>query len=97
MVVSEKFLCVQRITIEQIRDHEWFQKNYVPVRSFEYEDVNLDDVNAVFDDADSEVGRALRSYIYFFRLTTQLTYLLSMNYSRNKGLVSTVAMKTWVL
>lgn len=43
-----------RITIEQIRDHEWFQKNYVPVRSFEYEDVNLDDVNAVFDDADSE-------------------------------------------
>ncbi|XP_034218957.1 CBL-interacting serine/threonine-protein kinase 8 isoform X3 [Prunus dulcis] len=43
-----------RTTIEQIRDHEWFQKNYVPVRSFEYEDVNLDDVNAVFDDADSE-------------------------------------------
>lgn len=56
---------MQRITIEQIRNDEWFQKNYVPVRLFEYEDVNLDDVNAVFDDADSEVGRTLRSYILF--------------------------------
>ncbi|KAK8642597.1 hypothetical protein V6N13_011934 [Hibiscus sabdariffa] len=39
-----------RITIEQIRSDEWFKKNYVPVRLFEYEDINLDDVNAVFDD-----------------------------------------------
>ncbi|XP_031279249.1 CBL-interacting serine/threonine-protein kinase 8-like isoform X3 [Pistacia vera] len=44
-----------RITIEQIRDDEWFKKNYVPVRLLEYEDVNLDDVNAVFDDP--EVGK----------------------------------------
>ncbi|CAN6720418.1 unnamed protein product [Malus baccata var. baccata] len=43
-----------RIKIEQIRNDEWFQKNYVPARLLEYEDVNLDDVNAVFDDADSE-------------------------------------------
>lgn len=47
---------MQRITIDQIRDDEWFKKNYVPVRLLEYEDVNLDDVNAVFDD--SEVGKA---------------------------------------
>ncbi|KAE8658686.1 CBL-interacting protein kinase 23 [Hibiscus syriacus] len=39
-----------RITIEQIRSDEWFKKNYVPVRLFEYEDINLDGVNAVFDD-----------------------------------------------
>lgn len=38
------------MTIEQIRSDEWFQKNYVPVSLLEYEDVNLDDVNAAFDD-----------------------------------------------
>ncbi|GMJ15239.1 CBL-interacting protein kinase 8, SNF1-RELATED PROTEIN KINASE 3.13, PROTEIN KINASE 11 [Hibiscus trionum] len=41
-----------RITIEQIRSDEWFKKGYVPVRLLEYEDINLDDVNAVFDDPD---------------------------------------------
>lgn len=45
-------LSLQRITIEQIRNDEWFKKNYVPVRLLEYEDVNLDDVNAAFDDDD---------------------------------------------
>ncbi|KAA0065073.1 CBL-interacting serine/threonine-protein kinase 8 [Cucumis melo var. makuwa] len=39
-----------RITIEQIRENEWFKKNYVSVKLVEDEDVNLDDVNAVFDD-----------------------------------------------
>ncbi|XP_058766075.1 CBL-interacting serine/threonine-protein kinase 8-like [Vicia villosa] len=38
-----------RITIEQIRSDEWFQKSYVPVHLLEYEDVNLDDINAAFD------------------------------------------------
>ncbi|KAI9200698.1 hypothetical protein LWI28_011808 [Acer negundo] len=45
-----------RITIEQIRDDEWFKKGHSPVRFPEYEDVNLDDVNAVFDDP--EEGQA---------------------------------------
>ncbi|GMJ15240.1 CBL-interacting protein kinase 8, SNF1-RELATED PROTEIN KINASE 3.13, PROTEIN KINASE 11 [Hibiscus trionum] len=45
-----------RITIEQIRSDEWFKKGYVPVRLLEYEDINLDDVNAVFDDPDEERG-----------------------------------------
>ncbi|KAL5777467.1 hypothetical protein ACOSP7_010393 [Xanthoceras sorbifolium] len=45
-----------RITIEQIRDDEWFKKGHIPVRFPEYEDVNLDDVNAVFDDP--EEGQA---------------------------------------
>ena len=58
-------LC-QRICIEEIRNDEWFKKNYVPARLLEYEDVNLDDVNAVFDD--SEVGKYSKgaSLIYYF-------------------------------
>ncbi|KAK4778589.1 hypothetical protein SAY86_006117 [Trapa natans] len=47
-----------RITIEQIRGNEWFNKNYVPVRLLDYEDVNLDDVNAAFDD-DGDDGQKL--------------------------------------
>ncbi|XP_038987680.1 CBL-interacting protein kinase 8-like isoform X3 [Phoenix dactylifera] len=39
-----------RIRIEEIRCHEWFRKNYVPVGQVENEDVNLDDVYAAFDD-----------------------------------------------
>ncbi|XP_044474550.1 CBL-interacting serine/threonine-protein kinase 8-like isoform X2 [Mangifera indica] len=49
-----------RITIDQIRDDEWFKKNYVPVRLLEYEDVNLDDVNAVFDDSEDSVKHQTR-------------------------------------
>lgn len=41
---------MQRITIEQIRNDEWFNKGYVPARLIEYEDVNLDDVDAAFND-----------------------------------------------
>ncbi|KAJ9674090.1 hypothetical protein PVL29_023564 [Vitis rotundifolia] len=43
-----------RIRIEQIRSDEWFRKEYIPVRLLEYEDVNLDDVNAVFDDPEEQ-------------------------------------------
>jgi len=43
---------LQRITIEQIRNDEWFQRSYVPVSLLEYEDVNLDDINAAFDEAE---------------------------------------------
>ncbi|KAF2324172.1 hypothetical protein GH714_009208 [Hevea brasiliensis] len=39
-----------RITIEQVRNDEWFNKDYVPARLIEYEDVNLDDVDAAFND-----------------------------------------------
>ncbi|PSS17329.1 CBL-interacting serine/threonine-protein kinase [Actinidia chinensis var. chinensis] len=43
-----------RIRIEEIRNDEWFKRSYVPVKLIEYEDVNLDDVNAVFDDPEEE-------------------------------------------
>ncbi|WVZ19623.1 hypothetical protein V8G54_006945 [Vigna mungo] len=43
-----------RITIEQIRNDEWFQRSYVPVSLLEYEDVNLDDINAAFDETEEQ-------------------------------------------
>lgn len=46
-----------RIRIEDIRNDEWFKKGYDPVRLPEIEDVNLDDVNAVFDDPEEEQSK----------------------------------------
>ncbi|PHT50884.1 CBL-interacting serine/threonine-protein kinase 8 [Capsicum baccatum] len=43
-----------RIRIEEIRNDEWFKTNYVPGKVMEYEDVNLDDINAAFDDSEVE-------------------------------------------
>ncbi|KAM3349386.1 hypothetical protein ACQJBY_022424 [Aegilops geniculata] len=43
-----------RIRIEEIRKDEWFKKNYEPVRELENEEVNLDDVNAAFDDPEED-------------------------------------------
>ncbi|RWW62584.1 hypothetical protein BHE74_00030274 [Ensete ventricosum] len=39
--------------IEEIRNDEWFKKNYVPVSQVETEDINLDDVFAAFDDPEN--------------------------------------------
>lgn len=43
-----------RIRIEEIRNDEWFKRGYVPAKLIEYEDVNLDDVNAVFYDPEDD-------------------------------------------
>ncbi|KAM3330656.1 hypothetical protein ACQJBY_027054 [Aegilops geniculata] len=43
-----------RIRIEEIRKDEWFKKKYEPVREVENEEVNLDDVNAAFDDPEED-------------------------------------------
>ncbi|GER40242.1 CBL-interacting protein kinase 8 [Striga asiatica] len=43
-----------RIRIEDIRNDEWFNKNYNPVRLPLTEVVDLDDVNAAFDDPEEE-------------------------------------------
>ncbi|KAK9211299.1 hypothetical protein WN943_000673 [Citrus x changshan-huyou] len=43
-----------RIRIEGIRKHPWFRKNYNPVKCSEEEEVNLDDVHAVFDDIEDQ-------------------------------------------
>lgn len=61
------YLFMQRIRIEDIRNDEWFKKCYDPVKLPEIEDVNLDDVNAVFDDP--EVG-TLHMFLSSLRKTT---------------------------
>ncbi|KAK4483923.1 hypothetical protein RD792_011132 [Penstemon davidsonii] len=43
-----------RIRIEEIRNDEWFKKNYNPVKLAENEDIDLDDINAAFDDPEEE-------------------------------------------
>ncbi|XP_058075674.1 CBL-interacting protein kinase 24-like [Magnolia sinica] len=43
-----------RIKIEGIRSDEWLKKNYMAVRHGEEEEVNLDDVHAVFDDIEDQ-------------------------------------------
>ncbi|KAF8036525.1 hypothetical protein BT93_C2296 [Corymbia citriodora subsp. variegata] len=43
-----------RININNIRKHPWFRKNYVPIKHREHEDVDLDDVHAVFDDIEDK-------------------------------------------
>uniref|UniRef100_A0ACD5VR00 Uncharacterized protein n=2 Tax=Avena sativa TaxID=4498 RepID=A0ACD5VR00_AVESA len=43
-----------RIRIEEIRNDEWFKKNYEPIREIENEEVNLDDVNAAFNDPEED-------------------------------------------
>uniref|UniRef100_A0A164ZLF2 non-specific serine/threonine protein kinase n=1 Tax=Daucus carota subsp. sativus TaxID=79200 RepID=A0A164ZLF2_DAUCS len=43
-----------RIHIEDIRNDEWFKKDYTPAGFLEYEDINLDDVNAFLDDSEGE-------------------------------------------
>ncbi|XP_050211560.1 CBL-interacting serine/threonine-protein kinase 24 [Mercurialis annua] len=43
-----------RITIEGIKKHSWFRKNYVPVKQSDKEEVDLDDVRAVFDDIEDK-------------------------------------------
>lgn len=62
---------VQRINMAGIRKDDWFKKNYLPVRKYEDEDVNLDDVQAVFNDF--EVCQAL----FFF---VSVTFFLSDPY-----------------
>lgn len=43
-----------RIKIKEIKEDAWFKKCYVPVRHDMEADVNLDDVNAVFDDIEEQ-------------------------------------------
>lgn len=41
----------QRITIPEILQDEWFKKGYKPPKFEQDEDVNLDDIDAVFNDS----------------------------------------------
>lgn len=43
---------IQRITVPEILEDEWFKKDYKPPAFDEKEDANLDDVEAVFKDSE---------------------------------------------
>nr|UTQ11003.1 salt overly sensitive 2 [Nitraria tangutorum] len=43
-----------RIRIDEIKKHQWFRKNYIPVRHKVEEEVSLDDIRAVFDDIEDQ-------------------------------------------
>ncbi|XP_064943678.1 CBL-interacting protein kinase 24-like isoform X3 [Musa acuminata AAA Group] len=49
-----------RINIEGIKNDAWFQINYVAVRHGVEEEVNLDDIDAVFNDIEEYVNRQTR-------------------------------------
>lgn len=42
---------LQRISISEILEDDWFKKGYKPAHFREDEDVNLDDIDAVFNDS----------------------------------------------
>lgn len=48
--LSSGIFFLQRIRVDGIKNHPWFQTNYVSVNLAEDEEVSLDDVCAVFDD-----------------------------------------------
>ncbi|XP_056160421.1 CBL-interacting serine/threonine-protein kinase 9 isoform X6 [Syzygium oleosum] len=50
----------QRITIPEIREDEWFKKGYRPPRFEQEEEVNLDDIDAAFNDSQDLVKRETR-------------------------------------
>ena len=44
------FFSLQRISIADIIEHEWFQIDYEPASGIEFDEkINLDDVNAAFN------------------------------------------------
>lgn len=50
ILILKSFPFVQRITVPEILEDEWFKKDYKPPVFDENEDINLDDVEAVFND-----------------------------------------------
>lgn len=50
IVIFLSFFFLQRITIADIVENEWFQINYEPASGIEFDEkINLDDVNAAFN------------------------------------------------
>uniref|UniRef100_A0A0E0E3Q2 non-specific serine/threonine protein kinase n=1 Tax=Oryza meridionalis TaxID=40149 RepID=A0A0E0E3Q2_9ORYZ len=51
---TPNYVAPERITIEQIREDTWFKKTYVAIKRGEDENVDLDDVQAVFDNIEDK-------------------------------------------
>lgn len=62
--------------IEQIREDEWFKKNYNPVRLLEYEDVNLDDMNAAFDEDEVSGSSSAQISAFLFLAVLEVVSLI---------------------
>jgi hypothetical protein len=65
----------QRITIPEILEDEWFKKWYKPAYSEEEQNVNLDDVDAVFNDSE------VRQFKYNFSQSRCLVTVPVMDFS----------------
>ncbi|KAJ3695671.1 hypothetical protein LUZ60_001048 [Juncus effusus] len=50
-----------RIRMEDIKNDEWFMRNYVPAKEVEIDDVSIDDVFSIFEDADDVTERQNRN------------------------------------
>ena len=61
---------MQRIQIEGIKNDPWFRKNYESLKYREDEEVNLDDVHAVFDDIEVRI-------FYFYKFGMKLETFLT--------------------
>lgn len=62
---------LQRITVAEVIENEWFKKGYQPPR-FETPDVNLDDVNDIFN----ESGVFNFSILFFGNITILLQHYI---------------------
>ena len=59
---------MQRITIPEILEDEWFKKGYKPPIFEEKDDTDLDDVDAVFKDSEVSMLRSPKSPLKFIVL-----------------------------
>lgn len=72
--LTGKRFCFQRITISEILEDEWFKKDYKTPQFEKEEDVNLDDVDAVFNDS------KVRNFSHvFLLLVTKKSVLVNCN------------------
>lgn len=51
MIFLSLYFLLQRMTIPQILESDWFRKDYKPPHFEQGDDVSLDDVDAVFTDS----------------------------------------------
>lgn len=72
----------QRMRMEDIRNDEWFKKNYVPVSPLEAEEVDLDDIYAVFDESEviiEAIFHYLSLLVIFFSLIVRKGLLFNIS------------------
>ncbi|KAK8913560.1 CBL-interacting protein kinase 24 [Platanthera zijinensis] len=51
-----------RVSIDDVQNDVWFARNYAPVRHSEAEEINLDDIHAVFNDIEDQYVTEVEKY-----------------------------------